>query len=117
MALRRLLWGTSSGRRQRLLVGTQSRSFPPVPPRQPPSWTTWLPKPISVARQVQGTTAVTTTIKAPKYGSERIVYVLADLTDLLAAHVKARGISQPEEHLFRRPTGELHNRGSAGAQW
>ena len=76
-----------------------------------------MPKPISVAQQVQGATAVTTTIEAPKYGSERIVYVLADLTDLLAAHVKARGISQPEEHLFRRPTGELHNRGSAGAQW
>jgi len=77
----------------------------------------FLRRTISVARQVQGATAGTTTIEAPKYGSERIVYVPADLTDMLAAHVMSRGIDQPEEHLFRRPTGELYNRGSADAQW
>lgn len=77
----------------------------------------FLRRTIAVARQVQGATSTTTTIVPPKYGSERTVYVPADLTDLLAAHVKAQGIRRPDDHLFRRPAGELYNRNNAGNLW
>jgi len=57
------------------------------------------------------------TVEAPKYGSERTVYVPAELTGLLAAHVAAAEVNRADESLFRRPAGELNNRGSAGDQW
>lgn len=77
----------------------------------------FLRRTLTVARQVQGQTTATTTVEAPKYGSERTVYVPAELTDLLAAHVATAGVSRADDYLFRRPAGELYNRGSAGAQW
>lgn len=77
----------------------------------------FLRRTISVSRQVQGATAGTTAIVPPKYGSERTVYVPAELVDLLAGHVAAQGIAGPTDHLFRRPTGELLNRNSAGNLW
>ncbi len=77
----------------------------------------FLRRTITVSRQVQGSSTVTTSIVAPKAGSERVIYVPEGLTNLLAAHVAAQGIDEPGTFLFRRITGELWNRNSAAAAW
>ncbi|HEY3546259.1 MAG TPA: site-specific integrase [Propionicimonas sp.] len=77
----------------------------------------FLRRSIAVARQVQGSSLRTTTTVGPKAGSERVVYVPEALTQLLAAHVADQGVVEPDAYLFRRITGELWQRNSAGAAW
>src|SRR3954452_23835590 len=70
---------------------------------------------VSVQRQVQGETAATSAAVAPKYGSERVVYVPTELLAILSEHVGRLGI-QPGEWLL--PNGDRpFNRNSAGEQW
>jgi integrase len=75
----------------------------------------FLRRTISVRRQVQGETATTSAAVAPKYGSERVVYVPAELLTMLSEHVGRLGIG-PVEWLI--PNGDRpFNRNSAGEQW
>lgn len=77
----------------------------------------FLRRTVTVARQVQGSSSRTTSVEDPKAGSGRVVYVPEALTKTLAVHVAARGIAESGAFLFRRPTGELWNRNSAGTAW
>ncbi len=52
---------------------------------------------------------------APKFGSERVVYVPAELVTLLAEHVRSTGV-RPGDWLFSNAGAPL-NRNSAGHQW
>jgi integrase len=64
----------------------------------------FLRKTISVRRQVQRANGGKVEIRAPKYGSERDVYVPEQLTDMLAAHVaKHCPGDDPTRWLFGRP--------------
>ncbi|MEZ3155806.1 site-specific integrase [Microbacterium sp. BWR-S6Y] len=77
----------------------------------------FLGRSIQVRRQVQGSSLASTTIVAPKWGSERTVFVPDDLTASLSAHVAAERLIEPDEHIFRTPTGHLFQRNNAGEAW
>lgn len=69
---------------------------------------------IAVRRQVQGTSIPSTNVVPPKAGSEREVFVPAELIEMI------EGLSNPdtpERFLFRTPRGHLFNRNSAGHEW
>jgi integrase len=74
----------------------------------------FLGRTISVRRQVQGST-----IKgaAPKYGSERTVYVPDGLLAILSAHVGEQHVTRPDEQVFLTALGRLWNRNNAGEEW
>lgn len=67
---------------------------------------------VRVRRQVQGSSIPTTVVAPPKAGSERDVFVPAELVEMLR-----RENSSPEEFLFRTPLGHLYNRNNAGEEW
>lgn len=71
---------------------------------------------ITVARNVQGNNIASLTVGQPKHGSERVVYVPRQLTDLLAAHVAEYGVLGVEQWLFH-VRGHLYGRGAAGDLW
>ncbi|MCW2165428.1 Phage integrase family protein [Microbacterium hydrothermale] len=77
----------------------------------------FLGRSIQVRRQVQGSSLASTTVVAPKWGSERTVFVPGDLTTSLSAHVAAERLIEPDEHIFRTPTGHLFQRNNAGEAW
>lgn len=68
---------------------------------------------IAVRRQVQGTSIPSTRVVPPKAGSEREVFVPAELIDML------RGVREwtPDTFVFRSVMGHLYNRNSAGEEW
>jgi integrase len=66
---------------------------------------------------VQGSTIKTATLVAPKYGSQRTIYVPDELTKILSRHVAINAISRPDELLFRTPLGHMWNRNSAAGEW
>ncbi|WKT89785.1 site-specific integrase [Microbacterium maritypicum] len=70
---------------------------------------------ISVRRQVQGTSIPTTKITPPKAGSEREIFVPAELIDMVSLGPR-RSMSEGD-FLFRTPLGHLYNRNSAGEEW
>lgn len=69
---------------------------------------------IRVSRQVQGTSIPTTKITPPKAGSEREIFVPAELIDMLSA---ACNLRRAGDFVFRTPLGHLYNRNSAGEEW
>jgi len=77
----------------------------------------FLSRTITVRRQVQGSTNKAATLVAPKYGSERTIFVPSELTAALSAHVAAEGISSPGDQLFRTPLGRLWHRNNAAEEW
>ncbi len=77
----------------------------------------FLARSIEVRRQVQGSTHKTATLVPPKYGSERTIYVPAELTASLSAHVASTALSDPGEQLFRTPLGRLWQRNNAAEEW
>lgn len=68
---------------------------------------------IKVSRQVQGSSIPTTAITPPKAGSEREVFVPAELIDMLSG----RTAVPADAFIFRTPLGHLYNRNSAGEVW
>jgi integrase len=76
----------------------------------------FLRRTISVARQVQGY-GDAAQVRGPKYGSERVVYVPAGLTEILSAHVaEHRPGDDPDRWLFgdgSRPVPP----GTVGPMW
>jgi integrase len=61
--------------------------------------------PGSVARQVQRANGSQVEVRAPKYGSERVVFIADDLVTVLSAHVAAYPVG-PDGWLFPGPTGD-----------
>jgi len=57
-------------------------------------------KTLSVTRQVQRITGGTIDVRAPKYGSERVVHLADGLIDLLARHIADVGTTGDEQWLF-----------------
>ncbi|RBY90011.1 site-specific integrase [Blastococcus sp. TF02A-26] len=75
----------------------------------------FLRRTISVRHQLQGETNSSTELVAPKFGSERVVYIPGELVTLLADHVRRTG-AQQEDWLVANGRLPL-NRNSAGHQW
>lgn len=67
---------------------------------------------ISIRRQAQGSSIPTTEITPPKAGSEREVFVPAELIEMLST----TGVAL-DAFIFRTPLGHLYNRNSAGEEW
>ncbi len=77
----------------------------------------FLRKTLFVSRQVQRGVAGAVLLRAPKYGSERVVYLADSLVNLLAEHVTRNGTIGKEQWLF---TGDGDNRphqNTVGYRW
>ncbi len=72
---------------------------------------------LRVRRQVQGATRSTAHLVPPKNDSERDVPVPGALLQILSEHVRARGLAEPGQALFRDVDGHLFNRNSAAHLW
>lgn len=55
-------------------------------------------------------------VRAPKYGSERVVFIADDLVTVLSAHVAAYPVG-PDGWLFPGPTGDPPHQNTAGYWW
>ena len=71
---------------------------------------------IAVRRQMQGENVATTHATEPKFGSERVIYVPAELLAILSEHVARTGVGS-SDWLFIGQDGTPLNRSSAGHQW
>jgi integrase len=76
----------------------------------------FLRRTLHVGRQVQRAKAGEVEIRAPKYGSERDVFLPEELVNMLAAHVE-RGVIGEQEWLFRGPNGNPPDRAAVGYWW
>jgi integrase len=76
----------------------------------------FLRRTISVSRQIQGNTKASAEVVPPKHGSERVVYVAAELIQALALHVQNVGVFGDEQWLFGTG-GTYFNRNSAADRW
>lgn len=76
----------------------------------------FLRRTLHVGRQVQRAGAGSVEIRAPKYGSERDVYLPNELVQLLAVHAE-RGVIGEEGWLFRGPHGNPPDRASVNYWW
>lgn len=71
---------------------------------------------LTINRQVQGENRKNAEVVGPKHGSERVVYIPARLTEMIARHVEQVGVHGNEAWLFSTG-GHLWNRGMAGYYW
>ncbi|MDQ0212652.1 tyrosine-type recombinase/integrase [Arthrobacter bambusae] len=76
----------------------------------------FLRRTISVSRQIQGSTKAEAEVVPPKHGSERVVFVAAELIQTLARHVETVGVFGDEKWLFGYG-GTYFNRNSAADRW
>lgn len=60
----------------------------------------FLRRTISVSRQIQGNTKASAEVVPPKHGSERVVYVAAELIQVLAIYVEKIGVFGDEQWPF-----------------
>jgi integrase len=72
---------------------------------------------LSVTRQVQRERGTAVEIRAPKYGSERTVYVPDELVELLARHVGSLAGEGPQRWMFPGENGNPLHQNSAGYWW
>lgn len=73
---------------------------------------------LEVRRQVQRAGAGLVEIRAPKYGSERVVYLAEGLLELLSAHIaRHRTGGEPTRWLFEVSPGKPPHQNTAGHQW
>ena len=74
----------------------------------------FLRKSLKVSRQVQRVNGGAIDVRAPKYGSERVVYLADSLVNVLAEHVAAHGTDRQGAVALRRggrrPTAPKHRR-------
>lgn len=78
----------------------------------------FLRRTLTVARQVQRAGGRQVEIRAPKYGSERAVYLPDDLVQLLAQHVELYGPGDdPTRWLFEATPGQPPHQNTVGHQW
>lgn len=77
----------------------------------------FLRKTLTVSRQVQRVNGGAVDVRAPKYGSERNVYLADSLVALLASHVAMRGLSGKEEWLFIGDGNDPPHQNTVGYWW
>lgn len=78
----------------------------------------FLRRTLAVKRQVQRENGGTVDIRAPKYGSERTVYLADGLVTILAQHVEQyRPGDDPERWLFEGENGNPLHQNSVGYWW
>jgi integrase len=73
---------------------------------------------LTVARQVQRAGARQVEVKAPKYGSERVIYLPDELATLLAQHVEAHTFGRAADRwLFQGEPGDPPHQNTVGYWW
>jgi integrase len=72
---------------------------------------------MTVTRQVQRVNDGAIDVRAPKYGSERVVYLADSLVDLLAAHVAAFGTNGEHQWLFAGDGDNPPHQNTVGYWW
>jgi len=73
---------------------------------------------LKVARQVQRAPGGSIEVRAPKYGSERVVYLPDALLSLLAAHIASyRPGDDPTRWLFEATQGQPPHQNTVGHAW
>jgi integrase len=77
----------------------------------------FLRKSLAVRRQVQRVNGGTVDVRAPKYGSERIVYLADSLIDMLAQHIAAYGSNEPHQWLFAGEGDDPPHQNTVGYWW
>jgi integrase len=78
----------------------------------------FLRKRLTIARQVQRAPRGVVDIRAPKYRSERVVYLADDLVEILAAHVKNhRAGATGSSWLFEASPGQPPHQNTVGYWW
>jgi integrase len=76
----------------------------------------FLRRTLTVSRQVQRAGGPKVEIRAPKYGSERVVFLPDDLVTMLAAHVERIGV-RPAGWLFVGTGDDPPHQDTVGSQW
>jgi len=77
----------------------------------------FLGKSLTVRRQVQRVNGGTVDVRAPKYGSERVVYLADTLVDLLAHHIATFGTHGPLQWLFAGEGDNPPHQNTVGYWW
>ena len=77
----------------------------------------FLHKTLSVGRQVQRVNGGTIDVRAPKYGSERVVYLADSLVDLLARHIATFGTHGESQWLFVGDGEDPPHQNTVGYWW
>jgi integrase len=77
----------------------------------------FLRKTLKVSRQVQRVNGAAIDIRAPKYGSERVVYLADSLVNVLAEHVAAHGTSGKDRWLFAGEGDDPPHQNTVGYWW
>ena len=77
----------------------------------------FLRKTLSVGRQVQRVNGGTIDVRAPKYGSERVVYLADSLVDLLARHIATFGTNGESQWLFVGDGEDPPHQNTVGYWW
>ncbi len=77
----------------------------------------FLRKSLKVSRQVQRVNGGAIDIRAPKYGSERVVYLADSLVNVLAEHVAAHGTTGKERWLFAGEGDDAPHQNTVGYWW
>lgn len=77
----------------------------------------YLRKSLAVARQVQRVSGGTIDVRAPKYGSERVVYLADGLVDLIAQHVATFGTNGELQWLFAGDGENPPHQNTVGYWW
>lgn len=77
----------------------------------------FLRRSLKVSRQVQRVNGGAIDVRAPKYGSERVVYLADSLINVLAEHVTARGTTGNDRWLFAGEGDDPPHQNTVGYWW
>jgi integrase len=77
----------------------------------------FLRKSLKVSRQVQRVNGGAIDVRAPKYGSERVVYLADTLVNVLAEHVANHGTTGKERWLFAGEGDDPPHQNTVGYWW
>ena len=77
----------------------------------------FLRKSLKVSRQVQRVIGGTVDVRAPKYGSERVVYLADSLLNVLAEHIATYGTAGKDQWLFAGEGDDPPHQNSVGYWW
>lgn len=77
----------------------------------------FLRKSLKVSRQVQRVNGGAIDVRAPKYGSERVVYLADSLADVLTQHVAAHGTCGADRWLFAGDAEDPPHQNTVGYWW
>ena len=77
----------------------------------------FLRRSLKVSRQVQRVNGGSIDVRAPKYGSERVVYLADSLVNLLAEHITSHGTTGKERWLFAGEGDDPPHQNTVGYWW